>query len=133
MIIGVGVDLCDSRRIAQSLDRFGQRFLDRCFTKAEQEACAGHALQAAKLARRYAAKEAAAKALGTGIGELAWLTEIEVASEPNGKPVLHLHERTADTFRKLMPEGMTGVTHISITDEGDLAQAFVVLEARPAG
>lgn len=130
MIIGIGVDLCDSRRIAQSLDRFGQRFLDRCFTKAEQAACAGHAMQAEKLARRYAAKEAAAKALGTGIGELAWLTEIEVISEPNGRPVLHLHDRTAETFSRLTPDGMTGVTHISITDEGDLAQAFVVLEAR---
>lgn len=130
MIVGIGVDLCDSRRIAQSLDRFGQRFLDRCFTEAEQAACRGHAQEAQKLARRYAAKEAAAKALGTGIGELAWLTEIEVVSEPNGRPVLHLHRRTAETFQRMTPQGMQGMTHISITDEGDLAQAFVVLEAR---
>ncbi|WP_417515834.1 holo-ACP synthase [Minwuia sp.] len=130
MILGIGIDLCDTRRIAQSLDRFGQRFLDRCFTAAEQAACVDRADTAQRLARRYAAKEAASKALGTGIGEFAGLKELEVISAANGKPDLRITGAAAETLSAMTPDGMTGMAHISLTDEGDLAQAFVVLEAR---
>jgi holo-[acyl-carrier protein] synthase len=133
VIIGIGVDLCDQNRIRQSLDRFGQRFLDRCYSPSEQAACIDRADTAARLARRYAAKEAVSKALGTGIGEFAWLTEIEVVSRENGKPELRLSGRAEATLAKLTPDGMTARCHLSITDEGDLAQAFVILEAAPAG
>jgi len=131
MILGIGIDLCDARRIAQSLDRFGQRFLDRCFTPQEQGACLDRADTVARLARRYAAKEATAKALGTGIGEYAGLKEIEIASAPNGKPELRLSGAALATLARLTPETLAGHTHISLTDEGDLAQAFVILEALP--
>ncbi|WP_416898056.1 MAG: holo-ACP synthase [Minwuia sp.] len=132
MILGIGVDLCDTRRIAQSMERFGQRFLDRCFTPAEQAACVNRADSAQRFARRYAAKEAASKALGTGIGEFAGLKEIEISSAPNGKPELTLSGSALETLDRMTPDGMTGRVHISLTDEGDLAQAFVILEALPA-
>lgn len=130
MIIGIGVDLCDIRRIADSLDRFGQRFLDRCFTPLEQSACLDRADTAQRLARRYAAKEAASKALGTGIGEYAGLKELEVVSAPNGRPELRITGSALATLERMTPPGMTGTAHISLTDEGDMAQAFVILEAR---
>lgn len=133
MIVGIGADLCDIRRIEQSIDRFGQRFLDRCFTAGEQTACNDRADRAARFARRYAAKEAAAKALGTGIGEFAGLKEIEVISRPNGKPDLILTGQAAATLARLCPDGAAGHAHISISDEAPYALAYVILEALPAG
>ncbi|ANK79794.1 MAG: holo-ACP synthase [Rhizobiales bacterium NRL2] len=132
MIVGIGADLCDIRRIERSIERFGKRFLDRCFTAGEQAACGDRADTAARFARRYAAKEAAAKALGTGIGEFAGLKEIEVVSRPNGKPDLILSGQAAATLAGLCPAGAAGFAHLSISDEAPYALAYVVLEARPA-
>lgn len=130
MILGIGVDLTDIRRIERSIERFGVRFLNRCFSPDEQQACEGRADRAARYARRYAAKEAFAKALGTGIGEHAGLTEIEVVSAPNGKPDLRISGSAARTLAALAPTGRRAVAHVSIADEPPYAQAFVVLEAR---
>ncbi len=130
MIVGLGIDLCDIRRIEGALDRFGQRFLDRCFSADEQAVNEGRADRAARYARRYAAKEAFAKAVGTGIGEHAFLTEIEVVSAPNGKPSLRLSGAAARTMAALAPEGHEVVAHLSMTDEAPYALAQVILEAR---
>lgn len=130
MIVGLGIDLCDTRRIEGALDRFGQRFLDRCFSPDEQSVNEGRADRAARYARRYAAKEAFAKAVGTGIGEHAFLTEIEVMSAPNGKPSLRLSGAAARTMQTLAPEGHHVVAHLSMTDEAPYAMAQVILEAR---
>ncbi|MEC9346309.1 MAG: holo-ACP synthase [Pseudomonadota bacterium] len=131
MIVGIGIDLADIGRIEKSIERFGQRFLDRCFTAAEQAACDRQVNRAARYARRYAAKEAFSKALGTGIGEHAWLTEIEVVSTPGGKPGLRISGVAAQTMQRLAPPGHRVVAHLSITDERPYAQAFVILEALP--
>jgi holo-[acyl-carrier protein] synthase len=124
MIVGSGIDLVEIGRIHQSMERFGQRFLDRIFTAAEQAYCLRKRKAAESLAARFAAKEAGAKALGTGISRgVNWL-EIEVVREPGGKPSLRFHGRAAEIAAAL------GVAHIalSLTHTGDLAMASVVLE-----
>jgi holo-[acyl-carrier protein] synthase len=124
MIVGSGIDLVEIGRIHQSMERFGQRFLDRIFTAAEQAYCLRKRKAAESLAARFAAKEAGAKALGTGISRgVNWL-EIEVVREPGGKPSLRFHGRAAEIAAAL------GVAHtaLSLTHSGDLAMASVVLE-----
>jgi holo-[acyl-carrier protein] synthase len=124
MIVGSGIDLVEIGRIHQSMERFGQRFLDRIFTAAEQAYCLRKRKAAESLAARFAAKEAGAKALGTGISRgVNWL-EIEVVREPGGKPSLRFHGRAAEIAAAL------GVarTALSLTHSGDLAMASVVLE-----
>jgi len=124
MIVGSGIDLVEIGRIHQSMERFGQRFLDRIFTAAEQAYCLRKRKAAESLAARFAAKEAGAKALGTGISRgVNWL-EIEVVREPGGKPSLRFHGRAAEIAAAL------GVAHtaLSLTHTGDLAMASVVLE-----
>ncbi|HEV2214931.1 MAG TPA: holo-ACP synthase [Terracidiphilus sp.] len=128
MIVGSGIDLIEIARIHQSIDRFGKRFLDRVFTPAEQAYCLRKRKTAAEsLAARFAAKEAGAKALGTGISRgVNWL-EIEVAREPGGRPTLHFTGRAAQIARSL------GVAYaaLSLTHTGNLAMASVVLEDGP--
>lgn len=124
MIIGTGIDLTEIPRIQQSLNRFGQRFLDRVYTPAEQAYCFRKRRAAESLAARFAAKEAGAKALGTGISRgVNWL-EIEVVREPGGRPTLAFRGRAAQFARAL------GVTHasLSLTHTNDLAMASVILE-----
>ena len=124
MIVGSGIDLVEIGRIQQSMGRFGQRFLDRIFTAAEQAYCQRKRKSAESFAARFAAKEAGAKALGTGISRgVNWL-EIEVVREPGGKPSLRFHGRAAEIAAAL------GVAHtaLSLTHSGDLAMASVVLE-----
>jgi holo-[acyl-carrier protein] synthase len=124
MIVGSGIDLIEIRRIQQSLDRFGQRFLDRIYTRAEQAYCLRKRNAAESLAARFAAKEAAAKALGTGISRgVSWL-EFEVSRQPGGRPSLQFHGRAAVIARSL---GVGNAT-LSLTHTGDLALASVVLE-----
>lgn len=129
MIVGSGIDLIEIARIHQSMERFGQRFLDRVFTPAEQAYCLRKRRTAAEsLAARFAAKEAGAKALGTGISRgVNWL-EIEVVREPGGRPTLQFTGRAAQIARTL------GVSHaaLSLTHTGNLAMASVVLENSPA-
>jgi holo-[acyl-carrier protein] synthase len=124
MIVGSGIDLAEIGRIQQSIERYGQRFLDRVYTAAEQAYCKRKRNSAESFAARFAAKEAGAKALGTGISHgVNWL-EIEVVREPSGRPTLQFHGRAAERAQRL------GATHavLSITHTNDLAMASVVLE-----
>jgi holo-[acyl-carrier protein] synthase len=127
MIVGSGVDLAEIGRIRHSIDRYGSRFLDRIYTAAEQAYCLRKRNAAESFAARFAAKEAGAKALGTGISHgVSWL-EIEVVRKPGARPTLELHGRAAQIGRRL------GVAHIalSITHTAELAMASVVLENGP--
>ena len=124
MILGSGIDLIEIARIQQSLERYGQRFLDRVYTPAEQAFCLRKRKAAESMAARFAAKEAAAKALGTGIARgVNWL-EIEVVRERGERPTLRFHGRAREIAAQL------GVAHgaLSITHSADLAMASVVLE-----
>lgn len=124
MIVGSGIDLVEIERIRQSVDRFGQRFLDRIFTSGEQAYCMRKRNAAESLAARFAAKEAAAKALGTGISRgVSWL-EIEVIREPSGRPSIQFHGRAEEFASRL------GVSHtaLSLTHTATLSMASVVLE-----
>ena len=127
MILGVGVDLVDGRRIAESIDRFGAKFLDRIFTEDEQ----AHAVRAAKphlsYAKRFAAKEAVAKALGTGVRGFLFI-DIEVFSDALGKPHVVLHAGAAEVLRGRLPEGKTAHIHLSLSDEDPYATAFATIE-----
>jgi holo-[acyl-carrier protein] synthase len=127
MIVGSGVDLAEIGRIRHSIDRYGSRFLDRIYSAAEQAYCLRKRNAAESFAARFAAKEAGAKALGTGISHgVSWL-EIEVVRKPGARPTLELHGRAAQIGRRL------GVAHIalSITHTAELAMASVVLENGP--
>lgn len=117
-MLRIGVDMIEVRRIAEALTRHGERFLMRCFTPREQTACAG---VASRLAARFAAKEAVGKALGTGIGAVRWV-EIEVVSDPSGRPSLHLH---GDAARLAHALNLT-TWELSLTHTADQAVAFVV-------
>jgi holo-[acyl-carrier protein] synthase len=124
MIVGSGIDLTEIGRIQKSMDRYGERFLARVYTPAEQAYCLRKRKSAESFAARFAAKEAGAKALGTGISYgVNWL-EIEVVREPSGRPTLKFHGRAAQFAARL------GVVRaaLSITHTGDLAMASVVLE-----
>ena len=124
MIVGSGIDLVEIRRIHQSIERYGQRFLDRVYTAAEQVYCLRKRKSAESLAARFAAKEAGAKALGTGISHgVSWL-EIEVAREPGGRPTFRFHGRAAEFAARL---GAARAA-LSITHTAALAMASVVLE-----
>lgn len=124
MIVGSGIDLVEIGRIHQSMERYGQRFLDRIYTAAEQAYCLRKRKAAESLAARFAAKEAGAKALGTGISRgVNWL-EIEVVREPGGRPSLRFHGRAAEIAAALRATRSA----LSLTHSGDLAMASVVLE-----
>jgi len=124
MIVGSGIDLTEIARIQRSLDRYGQRFLDRVYTPAEQAYCLRKRKAAESFAARFAAKEAGAKALGTGITHgVNWL-EIEVAREPGGRPTLKFYGRAAEFAARL---GASRAA-LSITHTSELAMASVVLE-----
>ena len=133
MILGVGTDLCSIERIEQSLQRFGDRFVHRCFTDVERRRAEGRAGRAATYAKRFAAKEACAKALGTGISHgVAW-RDMGVVNLPSGKPTLALTGGAATRLAAMVPAGHEAVIHLAITDDHPMAQAFVVIEAIPAG
>lgn len=130
MILGVGADLCQQSRIEEALARFGDRFTHRCFTAAERAHCDARESRAACYAKRFAAKEAAVKALGSGIElGVAW-RQVEIATLPGGKPELRFHGEAARRLAAMTPPGHEIVAHVTITDEAALAQAFVVIEAR---
>jgi holo-[acyl-carrier protein] synthase len=131
MIIGIGSDLCDIRRIEQSLERFGERFTHRCFTEVERRRSDRKKLRAASYAKRFAAKEAAAKALGTGIHEGVFWRDVGVVNLPSGKPTLEMTAGALAKLESLTPPGHRAVVHLTITDEFPIAQAFVIIEAVP--
>lgn len=131
MILGIGSDLCDIRRIENSLARFGERFTQRIFTTGEQAKSDRRATRAASYARRFAAKEACSKALGTGIRSGVFWRDMEVVNLPSGRPTMRLTGGAAARLAEMIPPGHEAVVHVSLTDDPPLAQAFVVIEARP--
>ena len=129
MIIGIGSDLCDIRRIERSLERFDERFTARIFTLGERAKCDGRRSRAASYARRFAAKEACSKALGTGIRGGVFWRDMEVVNLPGGKPTLRLSGGAEARLRRMCPAGHDAIVHVSLTDDPPIAQAFVVIEA----
>lgn len=132
MIIGLGSDLCNIERIQASLDRFGDRFLNRVFTEVERAKAARrpHTI-AGTLAKRFAAKEAFSKAVGTGFKAGVFMKDIGVVNAASGAPTLALTGGAATRLEALTPEGHAAVVHLTLTDDHPWAQAFVVIEARP--
>lgn len=131
MILGIGSDLIDIRRIEQSLERHGERFTQRCFTEVERRKADGRKNRAATYAKRFAAKEAMAKALGTGIAQGVFWRDLGVVNAPSGKPTMQLTGGAAEFLKKMLPLRHEAVIHLTITDDYPLAQAFVIIEARP--
>jgi len=133
MIIGIGSDLADIRRIERTLERFGERFVRRVFTEIEQAKSERRRARAASYAKRWAAKEACAKALGSGLRMgVAW-REMGVVNLPSGQPTMRLTGGAAARLRALVPPGLHPRIHVTITDDHPWAQAFVVIEALPPG
>lgn len=132
MIIGIGNDLCNIGRIKGSLERFGERFEKRCFTEGEIAKARGRRLTADTYAKRFAAKEACAKALGTGVPRrgVHWKM-MEVINLPSGKPTLKLTEGAAKRLAELTPEGYVAHVHLTMTDDHPWAEAQVIIEALP--
>ncbi|GJD88305.1 MULTISPECIES: holo-ACP synthase [Methylobacterium] len=133
MIIGIGSDLCDIRRIERSLERFGERFTHRIFTEGERAKCDRRAARAPSYARRFAAKEACAKALGTGLSHGVFWRDMEVVNLATGAPTLRLTGGAEARLRAMMPAGHEARIHVTLTDDPPLAQAFVIVEAVPSG
>jgi holo-[acyl-carrier protein] synthase len=131
MIIGIGSDLIDIRRIENSLERFGERFSQRCFTEIEIRKSEGRKNRAESYAKRFAAKEACCKALGTGMAQGVCWKDMGVVNLPGGKPTMQLTGAAAEKLAAMVPTGHRGVIHLTITDDFPLAQAFVIIEALP--
>ncbi|MGU9980228.1 holo-ACP synthase [Phreatobacter sp. HK31-P] len=131
MIIGIGSDLCDIHRIEKSLERHGERFTRRLFTDVERARAEGRAQPAATYAKRFAAKEACSKALGTGIWRGVFWKDMGVANMPSGQPTMILTGGALERLKAITPAGHEVVIHLTITDDFPMAQAFVILEARP--
>lgn len=135
MIVGIGTDLIDIRRIEKTLERFGDRFIERVFTdveqaKAQRRKGAGRAY-AATFAKRYAAKEAASKALGTGFRQGVYWRDLGVVNLPSGKPTVEMTGGAAEHLKNMVPEGMDARIELTITDEYPLAEALVIISAVP--
>lgn len=131
MIIGIGSDLIDIRRIERTLERFGDRFTQRCFTAVERSKADGRLRRADTYAKRYAAKEACAKALGTGLNRGVFWRDIGVVNLPSGKPTLELHGGAAERLAAIAPSGSTPVLELTLTDEPPFAFALVVISVPP--
>mgnify|MGYP001152853631 CR=1 FL=1 len=133
MIVGIGRDLIDIHRIEKSLERFGARFINRCFTDAEIEKAErrrGAGTHIATYAKRFAAKEACSKALGTGFSHGVFMKDIGVVNDANGRPALHLTGGALQRLQALQPEHAQGlVIHLTLTDEPPLAEAMVIIES----
>lgn len=131
-IIGLGSDLCNIERIQNSLDRFGERFINRVFTEAEVAKAERRQLtRAATYAKRFAAKEACSKALGTGYSQGVFFKDMGVVNLPSGQPTLHLTGGAAARLAAMTPPGMVADIHLTLTDDHPWAQAFVIITARP--
>jgi holo-[acyl-carrier protein] synthase len=131
VIIGLGHDLCDIRRIEKTLATYGDRFVQRCFTDIEQRKSDRRAARAASYAKRFAAKEACAKALGTGLSQGVFWRDMGVVNLPSGKPTMRLTGGAAERLAAITPAGHEAHIHLTITDEHPLASAYVLIEARP--
>lgn len=131
MILGVGTDLCDIRRIEKTLSRFGDRFTDRIYTASErQKAQKRGSAQANRYAMFYAAKEACAKALGTGFREGVFWRDLKVDNLPSGQPIMTLSNGALERLQSLTPEGYEAKIDISLSDEYPMAHAMVVISAQ---
>lgn len=131
MILGIGTDLANIERIAATLERFGDRFRNRVFTEAEQRKAEARADVAGTYAKRWAAKEACSKALGTGLRMgISW-RDMAVTNLGSGQPVMHVTGWAAERLQSMTPPGHEAVIHVTLTDDHPWAQAFVVIEARP--
>ncbi len=132
MIIGTGSDLLDITRMEKTLARFGERFINRCFTDEERrkaESRRGGGTHVATYAKRFAAKEACSKALGTGFSHGVFMKDIGVVNDYAGKPTLQLSGGALKRLEELTPHGKTAVIHLTLTDEPPIAKAFVIIEA----
>ncbi len=132
MILGIGSDIIDIRRIERTIERFGARFLDRVFTETERRKSDGRANRAASYAKRFAAKEACSKALGTGFRRGVFWRDLGVVNLPSGKPTLALTGGALDRLAEITPSGMTAQIDLTITDDHPQAQAIVIISAVPA-
>ncbi|MFD1625058.1 holo-ACP synthase [Azospirillum griseum] len=137
VILGIGNDLIDIRRIEKSLDRFGARFIDRVFTEVEQakserraDAAGRHSARASSYAKRFAAKEACSKALGTGFRHGVFWRDMGVVNLPTGQPTLRLTGGALARLEAMTPPGMRPVIHVTLTDEYPMAEAFVIISAQ---
>jgi holo-[acyl-carrier protein] synthase len=131
MIIGLGSDLIDIRRIERVIEQFGDRFLDRIFTQAERSKCDRRANRAASYARRFAAKEACSKALGTGFRRGIFWRDLGVVNLPSGQPTMRLTGGALRRLHEITPADMTARLDITLTDEPPIAQAVVIITAVP--
>ncbi|HEX3883771.1 MAG TPA: holo-ACP synthase [Stellaceae bacterium] len=132
MILGIGSDLIDIRRIDDAIKRYGDRFLDRIFTPRERERCDRRANRAEGYARRFAAKEAMSKALGTGFRRGVFWRDLGVVNLAGGRPTMELTGGALKRLEAMTPEGMTARVDVSLTDEPPMAQAIVIISAVPA-
>lgn len=132
MIIGIGNDIIDIRRIEATLIRFGDRFLDRIFTDVERAKSDRRRARAASYAKRFAAKEACAKALGTGLAQGVYWRDMGVINLPSGRPTLALTGGAATQLATLVPAGHVARIDLTLTDDYPLAQALVIISALPA-
>jgi holo-[acyl-carrier protein] synthase len=132
VILGIGNDLIDIRRVEESLAKFGDRFINRVFTDVERAKSEKRANRAASYAKRFAAKEACAKALGTGLNRGVYWRDMGVINLPGGKPTLKLTGGALARLEEITPAGMTAQIDLTITDDFPLAQAFVIISANPA-
>lgn len=131
-IIGLGSDLCNIERIQNSLDRFGERFIKRVFTETEVAKAEKRPFtRAGTYAKRFAAKEACSKALGTGYSQGVFFKDMGVVNLPSGQPTLHLTGGAAARLAAITPPGMVADIHLTLTDDHPWAQAFVIITARP--
>ncbi len=130
-IVGIGIDITDIRRIEATLAKFGERFTRRCFTEAERARSERRRNRGPSYARRWAAKEACAKALGTGFRRGVFQIDIGVVNLPGGKPTVELTGGAAERLRAMTPDGMAARVEVSLTDEPPLAQALVIISLVP--
>lgn len=133
MIIGIGNDICDIRRIEQAISRYGDRFTNRLYTDAERARSDGKLGRAASYAKRFAAKEACAKALGTGLSRGVYWRDMGVVNLSSGKPTMALTGGAMRRLLSLTPAGFEAKIDLTITDEYPMAQAFVIISAVPLG
>jgi holo-[acyl-carrier protein] synthase len=132
MILGLGSDITDARRIAKVIERHGDRFLSRVFTEIERAKAERRKNRVETYAKRFAAKEACAKALGTGIREGVWWRDMGVTNMPSGRPTMTLTGGALKRLQALTPAGYTAQIDLTITDEGPMAVALVVISAVPS-
>ena len=132
MILGIGNDIIDIRRIEETLEKYGDRFIQRVFTQIEQERSERRKLRAASYAKRFSAKEACAKALGTGISQGVFWRDMGVISSPSGQPSMILTGGAKKHLLKMVPDGFEPVIHLTITDDFPMAQSFVIISAKPS-